>query len=112
MATSFPTAEQDESLQRLSSAFDRSRLDAVIDAALADRRIVGTVVLVMKDGQFIYRRAAGLADRERGVLMQEDGTFRLASITKPLVSAAALRLVETGAMSLHDNVSRWPVPGV
>ena len=34
-------------------------------AALADKRIVGGVVLVMQDGEIAYRRAAGLADRER-----------------------------------------------
>lgn len=54
-----------------------------------------------------YRRAAGLADREAGVPMREDTIFRLASVTKPLVSAAAMRLVEEGALSLDAPVTRW-----
>jgi CubicO group peptidase (beta-lactamase class C family) len=43
------------------------RIDAVIDAAVDDGRIVGTVVLVAEDGVPAYARAAGHADREMGL---------------------------------------------
>ncbi|HEY8548480.1 MAG TPA: serine hydrolase domain-containing protein [Vicinamibacterales bacterium] len=85
-------------------------LDAAIDGALADRRIVGTVVLVARDGQVAYRRAAGHMDREAGTPMREDAIFLLASVTKPIVTAAALRLVEEGRLDLHAPVTRW-LPG-
>jgi len=39
------------------------RVDAVNDAAIAEQRIVGAVVLVAREGELVYRRAAGLADR-------------------------------------------------
>lgn len=84
-----------------------ARLDAAIDRAIAEKRIVGTVVLVARDGEVVYRRAAGLADREAGKPMAEDAIFRLASITKPIVSAAAMRLVEEGRIALDDPVTRW-----
>ena len=54
-------------------------VDAAIDSALADKRLVGTVVLIARDGEPVYRRAAGLADRENKVAMREDAIFRLAS---------------------------------
>ena len=66
------------------------RVDAVIDRAIAEKRIVGTVVLVNKDGKQIYARAAGQLDREAGMPMPRDAIFRLASFTKPIVAAAAL----------------------
>lgn len=84
-----------------------ARLDAVLDRALAERRIVGAVVLVSGDGEPVYARAAGWADREAEVPLREDAIFRLASITKPLVTAAFLRLVEQGALPLHAPVTRW-----
>lgn len=84
-----------------------TRVDAAIDRALASRRIVGAVVLVAQDGRLVYRRAAGLADREAGTPMREDAIFLLASVTKPIVSVAALRLVEQGRLRLEDPVSRW-----
>lgn len=82
-------------------------LDGVIAQALAEQRIVGAVVLVAHRGDIAYRRAAGLADRERQLPMREDSLLRLASITKPLVTAAALRLVEQGRLSLDAPVTRW-----
>jgi CubicO group peptidase (beta-lactamase class C family) len=85
----------------------RARVDRAIDRALEDRRIVGTVVLVAERGDVVYRRAAGFADREASRSMQENGIFLLASIAKPIVTAAALRLVENGRMSVGDLVHRW-----
>ena len=78
-----------------------------VEACLAEKRIVGGVVLVMQDGEFAYRRAAGLADRERALPMREDAMFRLASLTKPLVTAAAMRMVELGRIALTDPVTRY-----
>ncbi len=83
------------------------KLDGVIDSALAERRIVGTVVLVSQGGELRYHRAAGLADREAGIPMREGAIFRLASLTKPIVSAAALALAERGPLSLDDTVAKW-----
>ncbi|PTL81654.1 serine hydrolase [Vitiosangium sp. GDMCC 1.1324] len=83
------------------------RLDEVIHRALTEKRIVGTVVLVARDGRVVYQRAAGSADREAGRPMRENELFRLASITKVIVSAAALALVEQHQLQLEDPVTRW-----
>jgi CubicO group peptidase (beta-lactamase class C family) len=84
-----------------------SRLDSVIDQAIGEERIVGTVVLVAEDGQVVYRRAAGFADREEGVRVREDTVFRFASLTKPIVSVAALALMERSRLRLDSPVTDW-----
>lgn len=84
-----------------------ARLDAVIDSAIRDGVIVGAVVLVAEDGEIVYRRAAGHADREAGVRTREDTIFRLASVTKPLVAAAALSLAEAGVIGIDAPVTRF-----
>ncbi|AIQ22674.1 beta-lactamase [Paenibacillus sp. FSL H7-0737] len=83
------------------------RIDEVIDRTLADKRLVGAVIKVAIDGELVYSRAAGLADREMSRLMQEDALFRLASVSKPIVSTAALVLVAQGRLQLDDRVDRW-----
>lgn len=83
------------------------RIDRVIDRTLVDKRLVGAVIKVMIDGELVYSRAAGFADREIGRLMREDALFRLASVTKPIVSTAALVLVAQGRLQLDDRVDRW-----
>lgn len=85
----------------------KQRLDAVIDAAISEGRIVGTRVIVARDGAMVYERAAGFADREAQRPVRDDTLFRYASMTKPLVSAAALALVDAGKLGLDDPVSRW-----
>ncbi|MGV1795305.1 serine hydrolase domain-containing protein [Rhizobium sp. A37_96] len=82
-------------------------LDDVIEGAIEANKIVGAVVLVSHDGKLVYQRSAGFADREAGTPMREDCVFRFASVSKSIVSAAAMRLVEDGALSLYDNVSFW-----
>jgi CubicO group peptidase (beta-lactamase class C family) len=89
-----------------------ARLDAAIDAALATR-IVGCVVLVRQNGQEVFARAAGLADREAGRVMTRDAIFRLASVTKPIVATAVLRLADLGLIGLDDPVTKvlpWFTP--
>lgn len=82
------------------------RANAVIDAALGSG-IVGCVVLINQGGKQIYARTAGYADREAGKLVAEDTIFRLASITKPIVAATALRMVDLGLLSLDDPVTKY-----
>lgn len=83
------------------------RLDEVFGAALRERRVVGAVAVVARDGQVQYRRAHGLADREGSLPMREDTLFRLASVTKPIVTVAVLRLVGDELIRLDDPVTRW-----
>jgi CubicO group peptidase (beta-lactamase class C family) len=79
-------------------------LDQAIDRALAERRIVGGVVLVSQDGRPVYQRAAGLADRDSGQPVRIDTLFRYSSLTKPIVSAAAMALVAQGKLALDQPV--------
>ena len=85
----------------------RSRIDATIDRAIAEQRLVGAVVLVTHDGQLVYQRAVGFSDREAKRPMQTNTVFRLSSVSKPIVSAAALALVDQGKLSLSDPVTKW-----
>ena len=82
-------------------------IDALLDRMLADRRLVGAVVLILRDAQLFYSRAVGLADREAGTPMAADTVFRLASMTKPIVSVATLALAEAGLLDLDDPVTAF-----
>ncbi|MEV0606933.1 serine hydrolase domain-containing protein [Polymorphospora rubra] len=74
--------------------------DPVVDDAVDSGRVVGAAVLVARRGVVVYERYAGWADREHQVRPSADTLFRLASMTKPLVSVAALALVEQGRLTL------------
>ncbi|RYZ06855.1 MAG: class A beta-lactamase-related serine hydrolase [Alphaproteobacteria bacterium] len=76
------------------------RIDAALQSALDQKRLVGAVIAVMQDGELAHFKAYGASDREAGRAMKDTDIFRLASITKPLVTAAAMRMIELGKLSL------------
>jgi CubicO group peptidase (beta-lactamase class C family) len=82
-------------------------IDDALRTAIDQQRVVGAVVLVLRDGSTVYRRAVGLADREARVPMQPDTIFRLASITKPIAAVAAMRLVEAGKLALDAPITDY-----
>jgi CubicO group peptidase (beta-lactamase class C family) len=92
--------------ERLDDAV-AARLNPLIDAAIAEGRIAGAVVLLARDGALAYARAAGLADVEAGRAMARNAIFRAASLSKPIMTAAVLSLIEDGVMGLDDPVTRW-----
>ena len=83
------------------------RVADCLGRAVSTRRIVGGVVLVARDGQRVVETTAGHADRESGRRMTADTIFLLSSLTKPIVAAATLALVERGVIDLDAPISRW-----
>ena len=82
-------------------------LSSILADAVLQGRVVGAVFVVLKHGAELHGDIAGSADREQDVATRRDTIFRLASMTKPIVSAAALALTEEGRLSLEDPVTRW-----
>lgn len=92
---------------RQDHALSIEKIDAAIDSAISERRIIGAVVLVAEDGTLIHQRAAGLADRELQRPVTPDTPFRFSSVAKPFTVMAALKLMEAGRLSSGDAVTRY-----
>jgi D-alanyl-D-alanine carboxypeptidase len=82
-----------------------AKAQAFVDSWVRDGQFSGTV-LVLKDGQPVFRKGFGLANREWNIPNAPDTKFRLGSITKQFTAAAVLQLVEKGKLSIEDPVSR------
>ena len=83
------------------------RVDAVVDNAIANDKIVGSVTLVARHGELLYARAAGWFDREAKIEMRRDAIFRLASVTKPIVAATGLAMIERNLLGLDNAVADY-----
>lgn len=66
---------------------------------------VGLAVVVVKDGEIIYKKSLGLKDIAGNTPLKEDDIFRIASISKSFSATAIMRLVETKKVSLDDDFS-------
>jgi len=71
------------------------------------KEIPGAVVLIARHGRIAYFEPFGFRDREAGAPMTRDTIFRIASMTKPITSVAAMILVDQGRLSLSEPVSRY-----
>ncbi|MCJ8354073.1 serine hydrolase domain-containing protein [Novacetimonas hansenii] len=94
-------------MTQMQSDAMHARVVRVMDDAIASGRVVGAVVVVAVDGRIVLRHAAGMRDRESAIPMHLDTCFRLASLTKPVVTALALALAERGVLDLGAPVSRY-----
>ena len=81
--------------------------DAPIAARLDRHRIPGAVAIVADGSRVLYRRAFGMADPSTATPMNADTIFRIASMTKPVTSVAAMQLIEQGRIGLDDLVSKY-----
>ena len=70
---------------------------ALFRQAVDNKEIAGAVLLVARHGKVAYLEAIGKQDVEAGVAMAPDSIFRIASMTKPVTSVAALRLAAAGS---------------
>src|SRR5258708_34313996 len=83
------------------------RIDAVVQSFIERGVISGAVTLVARKGRVIRLAAQGQMDMAAGKTMQTDTVFRLASMTKPVISAAILMLLEEGKLLLSEPVSAF-----
>ncbi|NLD69061.1 MAG: beta-lactamase family protein [Limnobacter sp.] len=67
----------------------------------------GAVTLVARNGEVVHFEATGFLDAEKSKPIKKDSIFRLASMTKPIVTVAAMMLVEQGRMKLNDPIVNW-----
>ena len=81
-------------------------LSDTFQAYVDDGTLVGAVAVVARgdDAEVV---ATGFVDVEGTAPMRRDSIFRIASLTKPVIGAAAMLLVQDGAMALDDPVERW-----
>jgi len=78
-------------------------MQSVIDQGL----LSGVVTLLWRNGEVAQVTTNGLANRETKAPMARDTIFRIASMTKPVTSVAALMLMEEGKLGLGDPIAKW-----
>ena len=83
------------------------RISAAFNADIQAGIIPGAVALVARRGKLTYLEAFGFRDREKQLPMATNSIFRIASMTKPIVSLAVMMLAEEGRIRLVNPVSAY-----
>jgi CubicO group peptidase (beta-lactamase class C family) len=100
-----PRAECPEQIGLSSSRLER--LAGVIRADVERELIPGAVLAIARAGRVGYAEAFGWRDREAGAPMTADAIFRVASMTKPITSVAAMMLAEEGRLEIAAPVAQY-----
>jgi CubicO group peptidase (beta-lactamase class C family) len=82
------------------------RLTAIMARQVEQKKAPGVSMLIARHGKVAYRDFVG-ALRPDGPAMTDDAIFRIYSMTKPIVSVAAMMLVEEGRLLITDPVSKY-----
>lgn len=77
------------------------------DVAEGGIGVAGIVTMLYRHGDIAYADARGYGDAETRTPMARDSIFRIASMTKPITTAAVLMLREEGRLRLSDPIEKW-----
>ena len=83
------------------------KIDKMVMDFVDAKKYPGAVTLIAKNGKIIYESEVGWSDSLRTEPYRKDHLFRMASMTKPIVSVAAMQLIEQGKLNLDDPVGKY-----
>ncbi len=120
LALPAPAGAQDDSapfIARIEAAQSPNRqgFDGLtIPELLARFKVPGVSVAVIKDFKIHWAKGYGLADVTANRPVEVTTAFQAASISKPVMAMAAVRLAQEGRLSLDQNINSllksWKVP--
>jgi CubicO group peptidase (beta-lactamase class C family) len=82
-------------------------IEKLLKDAVDRKQVAGASALVSRSGKVVYRTTAGWQDIEAKKPLTDRTIFRIASMTKPITSAAVLMLVDDGKLRTSDPVSKY-----
>jgi CubicO group peptidase (beta-lactamase class C family) len=84
-----------------------ARLDEHVAGYVEDGRLAGWELALTRHDEVVHTAQHGWRDLESKVAVDGKTVWRIASMTKPITSVAAMSLWEEGAFELTDPISRW-----
>jgi CubicO group peptidase (beta-lactamase class C family) len=105
LAQPLPMASRPEDLGISSDRIERVR--QVMKRDVESKRIPGGVLLIARNGRIAMFDPFGYQDRKTSAAMKTDCIFRIASMSKPITSVAAMILAEQGKLDIGAPVAQY-----
>ena len=84
---------------------DRSAIEAAVGAYVDAGTLVGAATLAWRDGRVVHAASVGRRDLRTNLPVERDTIFRIASMTKPVTTVAALMLLDEGRFALDEPIA-------
>jgi CubicO group peptidase (beta-lactamase class C family) len=105
LAQPLPLAKRPEDVGISSERLERVR--QVMKRDVESKRIPGAVLLIARSGKIAAFETFGYQVRSSSMPMKADAIFRIASLSKPIISVAAMILAEEGKLDLGAPVAQY-----
>ena len=89
------------------STLKLNELDSVMHTYVDNKYFSAIQTAIIKNGKLIHFNSYGYSDISLEKTLSNDDIFRIASMTKPIVSVALMMLLEKGEFTLEDPVSKF-----
>ena len=84
-----------------------SRITPWMEGYVDSGKLPGCLTAVLRKGRLVYMNCCGFADPQAARPIEPDTVFRIHSMTKPIVTAAAMTFFEEGRFQLDDPLARF-----
>ena len=81
-------------------------VEAALRAYVDEGALAGVATLVSRNGRVVQTSAVGRRDLVTNLPVERDTIFRIASMTKPVTTVAALMLYDEGRFALDEPITR------
>jgi len=82
-------------------------VDDYVKAEMQRQHIPGTSIAVIKDGKIVKAEGYGLANVELNVAAKPETVYKIGSLSKQLIAAGIMTLIQDGKLSLDDKISKF-----
>jgi D-alanyl-D-alanine carboxypeptidase len=86
---------------------ERVAIDSVVRQEMREQHIVGLSLGILANGRIVLTSGYGLANVEQAVLATPQSVYKLGSVSKQMVAAAILLLVQEHRLALTDTLPRF-----
>lgn len=106
VATDASDSQNNSNIKRLDMISLSQNIDEIAQYDLSNNKVFGAAYYVYQDGEE-FEKCYGTTSLNSDTPITNSTIFRLASMTKPITTVAALILVERGMLSLDDTVDMY-----
>ncbi|UCH95538.1 MAG: serine hydrolase [Candidatus Aminicenantes bacterium] len=82
-------------------------IEGIVQRSMADGKIPGLTLVMIKGDEPVYIKGFGYADKEKEAAVTPDTLFELGSCSKAFTALAAVQLEEKGLIDFDDPVSKY-----
>ncbi len=99
------SSNDDTSTENVANIPIEERLQNIIDERVGEDKLIGVSVSVRVGSEELWKLVSG--NSKLNVPIESDMRFGIASITKTVVAATTMKLIDDGVLSLDDTIGDW-----